>query len=55
MLLSREGLPLFEIVQVQLEDGSERPWVRAKVVDNRQTLGGFLVHVEYMIDDQRAA
>ena len=55
VLLSREQLPLFEVVQIQLEDGNERPWVRAKVVDNRQTLGGFLVDVEYMIDDQRAA
>ena len=50
VLLSRKPLPMFDVIEVQMDDGTERPIVPAKVVDYDQTVGGYLAHVEFLID-----
>ncbi len=55
VLVVRRPLALYETVVVQLDDGGERPWVRAKVLDNTQTVGGYYALVEFLAWEQRAA
>ncbi len=55
VLLSRKPLPMFDIIEVQMDDGTERPIVPAKVVDYDQTIGGYLAHVEFLIDPAQSS
>ena len=48
VIFSRRRMPLFNEVRIQLDDGTNRAWVRAKVTDNVPTIGGQLVRVEYL-------
>ena len=48
VLFSRRKMPLFNVVWIQLDDGTNRAWVRAKVTENISTIGGQLVRVEYL-------
>lgn len=53
VFLSREPLPLFDLIEVQLDDGSDRPFIQAKVVDYDRTIGGYQSHVEFLVGEDR--
>jgi hypothetical protein len=55
VLICRSQVPALQEVQLQLNDDFDRPWVRAKVIDSRQTLGGYAVRVEFSSESQTAA
>jgi hypothetical protein len=55
VLTCRRALPLFGVVQLQLDDGTPRPWIHAKVIENKQTVSGYLISVEYVADEPRSA
>jgi len=55
VLICRKELPLFAEVQIQLDDETERPWVRAKVTESAQTVGGYAVRVEFLAEARQAA
>ena len=48
VIFSRRKMPLFDVVRIQLDDGTNRAWVRAKVTQNVSTIGGQLVRMEYV-------
>ena len=52
VLYSRRPLPLFAVVQMQYDDGTECPRIRTKVLGNEETVGGYLVHLEHETVDQ---
>jgi hypothetical protein len=52
VVYSRRPLPLFAIVQMQYDDGTECPRIRTKVLGNEETVGGYLVHLEHDIEDR---
>lgn len=53
VFFSREPLPLFDLIEVQLDDGSDRPFIQAKVVDYDRTIGGYQSHVEFLVGEGR--
>ena len=55
VLLCRSQVPALQEVQLQLNDEFDRPWVRAKVVDSRQTVSGYAVRVEFSSESHTAA
>jgi hypothetical protein len=48
VLFSRHKLQLYREVRIQLDDGTDRAWVRARVTQNTSTVGGHLVRLEYI-------
>ncbi|UCG32487.1 MAG: hypothetical protein JSU68_12575 [Phycisphaerales bacterium] len=55
VLICRNQILPHQEVQLQLNDELDRPWVRAKVVDSRQTIGGHAVRVEFLTESRTAA
>jgi hypothetical protein len=55
VLVCRSRVPALQEVQLQLNDECDRPWVRAKIVNSRQTVGGYAVRVEFLTESQTAA
>lgn len=55
VLICRKPLTPFEEVQLQLDDELDRPWVRAKVIDTKQTIGGHAVCVEFLTEARQVA
>jgi hypothetical protein len=55
VLICRSQIPPHQEVQLQLSDEFDRPWVRAKVVESRQTVGGYAVRVEFLTEFRTAA
>ena len=55
VLICRQSLEPFQDIQLQLDDELDRPWVRAKVTDSRQTVGGYAVRVEFLTEARQAA
>jgi hypothetical protein len=55
VLICRHELPPFHEVQLQLDDEQDRPWVRAKVAECKQTVGGYAVRVEFLTEARQAA
>ncbi|UCG34244.1 MAG: hypothetical protein JSU68_06325 [Phycisphaerales bacterium] len=46
VLFSRQKMRLYDEVRLQLDDGTDRAWVRARVTQNTNTVGGHLVRLE---------
>jgi hypothetical protein len=46
VLFSRQKMRLYEEVRLQLDDGTDRAWVHARVTQNTDTVGGHLVRLE---------
>ena len=46
VLFSRQKMRMYDEVRLQLDDGTDRAWVRARVTQNTNTVGGHLVRLE---------